>query len=57
MEEVGFMTYTAASHQGEIKMTWLHQEAAMSSIFMHTLPSDTWSVMIGQITDELVLCS
>jgi len=24
MERVGFMTYTAASHQGAIKMLWIH---------------------------------
>ncbi len=35
MEVAGFMTYTAASHQGAIKMFWLHfWGAVMSSIFI-----------------------
>lgn len=34
MEEVGFMTYTVASHWGAIEMFWLHiWGAVMSSIF------------------------
>ena len=38
MEEAGFMTFTSASHQGAIKMMWLHYWAAvMLSIFLFTL--------------------
>ena len=36
MEEAGFMTYTAASHQGAIEMIWLHFYGAVtSSIFIY----------------------
>ena len=36
MEELGFMTYTAASQQGVIRISWLHfWEAVVSSIFIY----------------------
>ena len=38
MEEVGFMTYTAVSHQEVIEILWLHfQGAILSSIFIYSL--------------------
>jgi len=33
MERVGFMTYTAASHQGAIKMFWLHFSGRAAHLF------------------------
>ena len=37
MEGAGLMTYTAASHQGVIKMFWLHfWGAVMTSIFIYS---------------------
>ena len=36
MEEEGFMTYPAASHQGEMQTLWLHfRGAVMSSILIY----------------------
>ena len=38
IKEAAFMIYTAASHQGVIKMLWTHFLGAfISSIFMHSL--------------------
>ena len=37
MERTGLMTYTAASHQGALKMFWLHfWRAVMTSIFIYS---------------------
>lgn len=37
MEEAGFMTYTAARHQGAIETFWLHFWGAVASSMFSTV--------------------
>ena len=51
MEEVGFMTYIAASHQVEIQMFWLHTWGTATALFIQSIaqaggPDDDGKVQV-----------
>ena len=57
-EEAEFMTYTAASPQGEIKMLWLHfWGTVMSTIYLYSSVSLEWDRVLMQISVHFSLQS